>query len=344
MYLGNFQGPIPHELSKLNPIEQTMISIYNAVSKISLHCGAHWHAKPTTYYIVNDLASVASKLPRMPTIGDMAILRHKQGLKHTDFQFQPRKVLEAIFWLKQNNFLFRDVELEWTPEIDWNSTEYHDPPFIPLSDEESKLIEASRCDSTHTAPSTNPGSRGQESNVLLATINSYVHSEDTLREVMNDEYSSVFYRTNNHEYAHPTTHSEYFWEKSFPLLFPYGRGGPSDEKQKHTKFGDFVKSMLNRGGGSNGRRFQNNPNFIFAAFTYQLRLKVGGVAARAAEYTERNEKQNATSAIDDVTVKSMVELINYLHDGQLDRDPTRLTPKVKDLLKRLTPFSKDLKG
>ena len=106
LFLGNYQGPIPTQLHDLNMTEQSMISIYNAVTKLSLQFDVknqrkrgrriHCHGKPTTYFIINDLAGIAEQLPRMPCFQTTCILRHKKDATHTDYQFRPKKVVEAL--------------------------------------------------------------------------------------------------------------------------------------------------------------------------------------------------------------------------------------------------------
>ena len=120
LFLGNYQGAITAQLQDLNMTEQSMISIYNAVTKLSLQFDVknqrkrgrriHWHGKPTTYFIINDLASIAEQLPRMPCFQTTCILRHKKDATHTDYQFRPKKVVEALYWLKTNNFLYNDID------------------------------------------------------------------------------------------------------------------------------------------------------------------------------------------------------------------------------------------
>ena len=58
---------------------------------------------------------------------------------------------------------------------------------------------------------------------------------------------------------------EYYWEKCFPTLYPYGRGGPSDPFFSMKNMQSYFAHVLRRGGGKDGRRFQNNPGYMFVA-------------------------------------------------------------------------------
>ena len=301
LFLGNYQGGIPAVLHDLNMTEQSMISIYNAVTKLSLQFDVknqrkrgrriHWHGKPTTYFIINDLASIAEQLPRMPCFQTTCILRHKKDATHTDYQFRPKKVVEALYWLKTNNFLYKDIDLKWTPDIDWESHGFHNIPFIELSDDDVNSLDMAQNDTTDDTPASNPGtvichvivfiadsistgSRGQETEMLLVPPEGYVHNAELLKEIIHQRATNVYERSNRHQFVDPHRVPEYFWEKCFPILFPYGRGGPSDPSLITLKFKDFVASVLQRGGCSQGRRFQSCAPFVFAAYTIEMRRKM----------------------------------------------------------------------
>jgi hypothetical protein len=44
---GLFLGSIPIELSEITNIEESMVAIYSAISKVSLHGGKHYHTTPS---------------------------------------------------------------------------------------------------------------------------------------------------------------------------------------------------------------------------------------------------------------------------------------------------------
>ena len=59
LVLGLFPGYCPEELSFLNDIELSMISIYHPISKINMQGGKHFHVRgAATYTIVNNLTKV----------------------------------------------------------------------------------------------------------------------------------------------------------------------------------------------------------------------------------------------------------------------------------------------
>ncbi len=65
--------------------------------------------------------------------------------------------MEALYWLKTNNFLYKDIDLKWTPDIDWKSHDFHNIPFIELSDDDVNSLDMAQNDITDDAPASNPG-------------------------------------------------------------------------------------------------------------------------------------------------------------------------------------------
>jgi hypothetical protein len=139
LFHGLFAGSIPAELIGLTTVEDSMISIYSAITNMFLAGVKHYKLKGgTCYTIINDLTSVAKELPRMPTIECTAILRHRKSTVSKDYTYRPSKVYSALNWLKINNHLYSDVDLVWSKDVmDWkNDNQAIDAPFIEVSDEE----------------------------------------------------------------------------------------------------------------------------------------------------------------------------------------------------------------
>ena len=122
-FKGLFTGSIPTELLNPTSAENSMINIYSAISKVCLAGGKHYKMNTgTCYTIVNDLASVAKKLPRMPTIESIAIIRHKNSKVNSDYTYRPYRIFTALTWLKKNNHLYEGIELDWPNNVlDWQN-------------------------------------------------------------------------------------------------------------------------------------------------------------------------------------------------------------------------------
>jgi len=101
---------------------------------------------------------------------------------------------------------------------------------------------------------------------------------------------------------------------------------------------------LQRGGTSSGRRFQQSCSFIFTAYAFDARKRIGGVSYVANKF--------ASNGKDAVTVTDVRNVIDYVNEkegavsrsAELVKTGPETAARVKRLLKILTPFSKELDG
>lgn len=96
-------------------------------------------------------------------------------------------------------------------------------------------------------------------------------------------------------YVNVYSSPQYYWEKCFPTLYPYGRGGPSDMFFRLKDMQTYFKHILRRGGGQDGRRFQNNPAHMFVCYTFETRRRVGSVAYAATKDETATTTKELTS-------------------------------------------------
>jgi hypothetical protein len=118
LFLGLFQGALPSVLQEMTMVEQSMISLYSNLTRISLQAGVHYHAKPTVYTIVNDLTSVMVQLPNFVNINAYAILRHRTSNRFKHYQFRRNKVKDALVWLIKHNRQYRNVKTSYPTTVD----------------------------------------------------------------------------------------------------------------------------------------------------------------------------------------------------------------------------------
>ena len=223
------------------------------------------------------------------------------------------------------------------------------------------------------------GSRGEENSeeVLLhfseksttlseALIKATLDSDHN-KKVKREEDVPVFERNQRHQFKYTKNfedvyerdHEDYFWEKCYPHLFPYGRGGPSDRRYSFgmMDISAFFKRMLERGGHSiglkYGRRFQNSPSFIFSAYVLDSRSRIASVSVLAAEAANSSSREHdETITVGDV--KSIIKdaaLDILRQDPSADMELLRTSSEssnirlsVKKLVDRLVPFSQELRG
>jgi hypothetical protein len=103
-------------------------------------------ATTPVYNIVNNVLEIYERLPRKPTETDFATLRTHNGKIIKDYSFRPSKVIAALRWLKENNWLYSDIIIDCPREwIDEESGEPKDDaipgPTIDLTEEETAELE-----------------------------------------------------------------------------------------------------------------------------------------------------------------------------------------------------------
>jgi hypothetical protein len=69
--------------------------------------GSHWGSTATVFSVLNDVNAIASHLPRIPTLKDIALIRSAvDSTSPRDFLYSPHNVIQALLWLEENNFLW----------------------------------------------------------------------------------------------------------------------------------------------------------------------------------------------------------------------------------------------
>ena len=118
---------IPPELSDLNPLEVRLISLRIPFMKmVALPCGKQHAIHGPAVNVPTDLTSVCTLLPRLPSQIQMIPMKLKRKLcykGHYMYQYvRPSMVLTALQWLKSNNPLYKNIEIN----SDWLSNAAQD--------------------------------------------------------------------------------------------------------------------------------------------------------------------------------------------------------------------------
>lgn len=153
--------------------------------------------------------------------------------------------------------------------------------------------------------------------ILLVENAEIVSQLESLRDIVNAEKAQkkrnavpVMERCSaDNVYVNVYTSPEYYWEKCFPTLYPYGRGGPSDPFFKVKNMQAYFAHVLRRGGGKDGRRFQQNPGHIFVSYTYEIKRRVKNMAYAAT----RDDTPDTTKSLTSQAVVST--LVDCLSEG-----------------------------
>jgi len=172
----------------------------------------------------------------------------------------------------------------------------------------------------------------------------------------------TFKYTKTYQEAWERDHEDFFWEKCYPNLFPYGRGGPSDPRySRGMKLSICFKNFLERGGNifgmQQGRRFQASPSFIFAAFVNDARKRISSVSIIASKslHQDPSTKESVTVGdIKSVIKDAAIEILNgnshleeeiptqCAEEDEVSQGAVRL--RVRQLIEKLVPFSSELRG
>ena len=107
---------IPTELSDLNPLGEGLISLQIPFMKmVALPSGKQRAIHGPAVNVPTDLSPVCALLPRLPSQAQMVPMKLKRKLcykGHYMYQYvRPVKVLAALEWLRVNNSLYRDIQI-----------------------------------------------------------------------------------------------------------------------------------------------------------------------------------------------------------------------------------------
>lgn len=107
---------VPAELSDLNSMEVRLLSLRIPFMKmVALPCGKQRGIHGPAVNVPTDLHPVCDLLPRLPSEAQMVPMKLKRKLSYRGhYMFQhvrPAKVLAALEWLKTNNPLYHNVQV-----------------------------------------------------------------------------------------------------------------------------------------------------------------------------------------------------------------------------------------
>ena len=143
----------------------------------------------------------------------------------------------------------------------------------------------------------------------------------------------VMTRTNSYNFCPPSHSDPLHYEKSFPWLFPYSRGGPDDHiaksRTKMQTFGEYTKQGLLQGFHADGRRM-----FIFTAYYNEQRRIIGSVAHQATKSKSAGASTRSSTAPgpeSDMSIQELDQVRIFLHSDE-SRGPTREPSKLLILI------------
>ena len=105
---------IPEVLASLNDLERRFISMRIPFMKlVSLPRGGQYGINGPCVNVPAELTTICTVLPRLPQEVQLVHFKLKRRLKykghHMSAIIRPRAILDALFWLKENNPLYKDI-------------------------------------------------------------------------------------------------------------------------------------------------------------------------------------------------------------------------------------------
>ena len=246
-------GEAPECLTRLTPVEKSAISII-CPSLTVYKCGSYSSkTKGHAISFYQDIQELADTLPRLPQNLPYLVLKHPdERISDKTFQVRRQYLIEALKFLIQNSEDYKYVKISYE-----NSQLYPEDDII----QNVPQIHSTVLKMPHEKPSAaNPESTMETS--------STVDMPFPVRSVLENMESAMEDSAQQSEYKWPSRNpcpiSEFiygFFSKSFPDLFPYGKGDITKARLgKNPTMAAYIQHLLR-----SYRRFVTHHCFIFVA-------------------------------------------------------------------------------
>ncbi|XP_012153208.2 uncharacterized protein LOC105664208 [Megachile rotundata] len=276
-------GEVPDELKGLSLVEELVISLIHPQVKVYRVKGSvQLQTSGNIISFPQDVSSFATTLPHqiqnIPLVF-VSKITEKDGIRRVrDFKIRVDRVRDALFWLKNNNPLYRDVTL--------SEDNFHD-----LSVEENvhqriqHLSESVELSSQSNEIETNDQQSEEFSSDTFVPEPINFSSEAEIMANVHIQYP-VMSSTPIDEFNTPN-----FIPAAFPTLFPYGKPCMKDPtRQRLTPKSFFLKLLRYK-----DNRFAKHPSFRFFALNIIQRWES---VAQGNVFIQRNDLQ--TMSLDEI--------------------------------------------
>lgn len=264
-----FNNPIPDCLAALSVHDAMLIPL-------RLPCVYSWRCqggygqfatKGSPVSFSNPVAELVTSLPRHPAVVFAVMLENGQLVN-----VNADRVLHALIWLKENNYLYADVDIDETAltEIASFQTATY-PGMQPGAPTESEAAQAEAMEATLGAQGPLDGEGlhylAKARAVGVEELDNSANARTLIKHML---------RPFTHRRSHmlPAYDAVNNLETYFPILFPFGRGGPSTT---NLVLAVWIKNAL----AVYQSRFAYDVNFIFFVHAVQRRRRLTGLATNA---------------------------------------------------------------
>ena len=259
------------ELQGLSQVEEMLIARALPIMRVYIKPGGQRGYSGHCINLPQNVNELAHSLPRYPK--DLSVIIVKVKGRNDTFKDVNvrRQVFDALIWLKQNNFLYKDITIN---EEALNSLPENDIPSDLLTVEsEEDLLSGETFTSDLGPPSDDPTddrvyNDSNDKSSFLPVGQQQEQELDAVKNQLNGEEPMNWPSVDNqplNEFEIP-----YLASMSFPTLFPDGKGDPTNQAlARDVPLSERIKHLIKLGEKVNGSwvyRFANHPRFAYWAF------------------------------------------------------------------------------
>ncbi len=309
-------GEVPPCLQGMTQVEEMIIARTCPIMSVYRKHGGQHGYKGHVVNLPQDIQGFLNYLPC--NVRDLPILivrRHGAENTHTDFRVRRERVLFALQWLKANNPCYKDIT------IDHNALQHLPEDGIPpelLSVDEPEEQSCTQVDSTDD-------DNGHDSHSFLPLPTRQSTEDDAIRSAVastdNDplDWPEIAGQPIN-EFRTP-----YLATMSFPALFPYGTGDPTNPgRQRQVSLTDGFKHLIKYGEVAADNlmcwRFASHPRFPYWALNMKQRHQL---LSQARIYIQHNPRDA------NLSIEELREMVGSFSADQLMKRLQRYAAKVQ---------------
>ena len=246
----------PDTLSQLNMLERHLVSPALPFMKmINLIKGSQKGIHGQVVCVKADIENTVNCLPRLPTDESLIRVKLKRRLQYKGHQMcqdiNPSKVRNALIWLKANNPLFEDIEIDFEEfnEMDHDQLVHNDQPSDESSSEEESEEEIG----------TDEAQDEDDVTDTSAPLYSFLHPVDFTQYIA-DKHDDTILSLAPGEDNSPERALE-MEGRCFPVEFPDASNTFMEKRDPKVSPLAYFKARL----FSADNRFARNPEYIFFA-------------------------------------------------------------------------------
>src|SRR5947209_1838584 len=241
-----FLGEVLQELKDLTDVEEMLIAqVFPVISVYTLPGGQHAY-RGNIINFPQDVQEFASRLPHDPSSLDLLIVRRysEDGSNFRDFNVRRGKVTRALHWLKENNKLYSEIDID--DEILQTL-----PENGSIAERLQQFTDDGTCDSEE-----GPNDEGEnENNENYFNSQTFVPSlpirlsedraiNDVLNRAQHDHENSRLEWPHNEVSPVDEFNTPGYIARAFSTLYPWGIADLNEPRVREIKPAEYFKHLL----------------------------------------------------------------------------------------------------